>query len=38
MDNIFAIQDEISMAVVDKLKGELLEEDREKITKRYTAG
>ncbi len=37
MDNIFAIQDEISMAVVDKLKGELLEEDREKITKRHTA-
>jgi serine/threonine protein kinase/Flp pilus assembly protein TadD len=36
MDNIFAIQDEISMAVVDKLKGELLEEDREKITKRHT--
>jgi serine/threonine protein kinase/Tfp pilus assembly protein PilF len=36
-DNIFAIQDEISMAVVDKLKGELLETDREKITKRYTA-
>ena len=37
MDNIFAIQDEISMAVVDKLKGELLEEDKEKITKRHTA-
>lgn len=37
MDNIFAIQDEISMAVVDKLKGELLEEDRKKITKRHTA-
>ena len=37
IDNIFAIQDEISMAVVDKLKGELLEEDREKITKRHTA-
>jgi TolB-like protein len=36
-DNVFAIQDEISMAVVDKLKGELLEEDKEKITKRYTA-
>jgi TolB-like protein/lipoprotein NlpI len=36
-DNIFAIQDEISMAVVDKLKGELLEEDKEKITKRHTA-
>jgi len=37
MDNIFAIQDEISMAVVDRLKGEVLEEDREKITKRHTA-
>jgi len=37
MDNIFAIQDEISMAVVDKLKGELLDEDREKITKHHTA-
>lgn len=37
MDNIFAIQDEISMAVVDKLKGELVEEDKEKITKRHTA-
>jgi serine/threonine protein kinase/tetratricopeptide (TPR) repeat protein len=37
MDNVFAIQDEISMAVVDRLKGELLEEDREKITKRHTA-
>jgi len=37
MDNIFAIQDEISMAVVDKLKGKLLEEDKEKITKRHTA-
>lgn len=37
IDNIFAIQDEISMAVVDKLKGELLEEDKEKITKRHTA-
>ena len=37
MDNIFAIQDEISMAVVDKLKGELREEDKQKITKRHTA-
>ncbi len=36
MDNIFAIQDEISMAVVDKLKGKLIEADREKITKRHT--
>ena len=37
MDNIFAIQDEISIAVVDKLKGKLLEEDKEKITKHHTA-
>lgn len=37
MEDIFAIQDEISMAVVDKLKGKLLEEDKEKITKRHTA-
>ncbi len=36
MDDIFAIQDEISMAVVDKLKGELQEADREKVTKRHT--
>jgi len=36
MDDIFAIQDEISMAVVDKLKGELLEADKEKVTKRHT--
>jgi serine/threonine protein kinase len=37
MDNIFAVQDEISMAILDKLKGEPLKEDREKITKRHTA-
>jgi serine/threonine protein kinase len=37
MENIFAIQDEISIAVVDKLKGKLIESDREKITKRHTA-
>jgi serine/threonine protein kinase len=36
-ENIFAIQDEISSAVVNKLKGELREEDKEKITKRHTA-
>jgi serine/threonine protein kinase/Tfp pilus assembly protein PilF len=36
MDDVFAIQDEISMAVVDKLKGELLEADKEKVTKRHT--
>ncbi len=37
MDNIFAIQDEISMAILDKLKGKLIEEEKEKITKRHTA-
>jgi serine/threonine protein kinase/Tfp pilus assembly protein PilF len=37
MDDIFAIQDEISMAVVDKLKGELQEGDRERVTRRHTA-
>jgi serine/threonine protein kinase/Tfp pilus assembly protein PilF len=35
-EDIFAIQDEISMAVVDKLKVELLEGEREKLTKRHT--
>ena len=36
IQDIFAIQDEISLAVVDKLKGELLEEDKARITKRHT--
>jgi serine/threonine protein kinase len=36
MDDIFAIQDEISMAVMDKLKGKLLEVDKLKVTKRHT--
>ena len=35
-EDIFAIQDEISVAVVDKLKVELLEGEREKLTRRYT--
>jgi len=35
-DDIFAIQDEISMAVVEMLKGELLEEEKQKVTKRHT--
>jgi serine/threonine protein kinase/tetratricopeptide (TPR) repeat protein len=35
-EDVFAIQDEISMAVVDKLKVELLEGEREKLTKRHT--
>jgi serine/threonine protein kinase/Tfp pilus assembly protein PilF len=35
-EDIFAIQDEISMAIVDKLKVELLEGEREKLTRRHT--
>ncbi len=36
MEDIFAVQDEISMAVVDKLKIKLLEGEEEKLTKRHT--
>ena len=36
MDDIFQIQDEISLAVVDALKVTLLGEERERITKRTT--
>ena len=36
LTDVFAIQDEISMAIVDKLKVELLEGEREKLTKRHT--
>jgi len=36
MDDIFAIQDEISMAVVDKLKVKLLGEEKATLVKRYT--
>lgn len=35
-DDIFAIQDEISLAVVEKLRVELLEEEKAKVTKRHT--
>jgi serine/threonine protein kinase/Tfp pilus assembly protein PilF len=35
-EDIFAVQDEISLAVVEKLKVELLEGEKEKITKRHT--
>jgi len=35
-EDIFAIQDEISLAVVDKLKVELLGEEKAKLVKRYT--
>jgi serine/threonine protein kinase len=34
--DVFSVQDEISMAVVEKLKVELLEGEKEKVTKRHT--
>jgi len=34
--DVFSVQDEISMAVVEKLKVELLEEEKERVTKRHT--
>jgi serine/threonine protein kinase/Tfp pilus assembly protein PilF len=34
--DVFAIQDDISLAIVDKLKVKLLGEEKEKILKRYT--
>jgi len=36
MEDIFAIQDEISLAIVDKLKVELLGEEKEALVKRHT--
>jgi serine/threonine protein kinase/Tfp pilus assembly protein PilF len=36
MEDIFAIQDEISLAIADKLKIELIGEEKSKLTKRYT--
>jgi serine/threonine protein kinase/Flp pilus assembly protein TadD len=36
MEDIFAIQDEISLAIVNKLKLELLGDEKSKLTKRYT--
>jgi len=36
LDDVFAIQDEISLAIVEKLKVQLLGEDKAKIVKRYT--
>jgi serine/threonine protein kinase/tetratricopeptide (TPR) repeat protein len=36
MENIFAIQDEISLAIVDKLKVKLLAEEKEAVVKHYT--
>lgn len=36
MDDIFAIQDEIALAITEKLKVTLFQDDRDKITKPYT--
>jgi len=36
MDDVFAIQDEISLAIVDNLKPKLLEGEKTKIIKRHT--
>jgi TolB-like protein/Tfp pilus assembly protein PilF len=36
LEDIFAIQDEISIAIVEKLKGKLLKEERSKLVRRYT--
>jgi len=36
MEDIFAIQDEISLAIVDKLKVRLLGEEKDNLVKRYT--
>jgi len=36
MEDIFAIQDEISLAIIDKLKLKLLKEEKETFIKRYT--
>jgi serine/threonine protein kinase/Tfp pilus assembly protein PilF len=36
MEDIFAIEDEISLAIVDKLKVRLLSGEKEKLVKRYT--
>lgn len=36
LDDVFAIQDEISLAVVDKLKVKLLREEKARLVKRHT--
>ena len=36
LEDIFAIQDEISLAIVDKLRVKLLKEEKSKLVKRYT--
>ncbi len=35
-EDIFAIQDDISLAIVGKLRGKLLKEEKSKLVKRYT--
>jgi serine/threonine protein kinase len=36
LEDVFAIQDEISLAIIDKLKVKLLGEEKEKVVARYT--
>jgi len=36
MDDVFAVQDEIALAIVDTLKAKLLIDERKVLTKRYT--
>jgi eukaryotic-like serine/threonine-protein kinase len=36
LEDIFAIQDEISLAIVEKLRGKLLKEEKSKLVRRYT--
>jgi serine/threonine protein kinase/Flp pilus assembly protein TadD len=36
LEDVFAIQDEISLAIIDRLKVKLLGEEKEKVVKRYT--
>jgi serine/threonine protein kinase/tetratricopeptide (TPR) repeat protein len=36
LEDVFAIQDEISIAIVEKLKGKLLKEEKSKLVRRYT--
>jgi serine/threonine-protein kinase len=36
LEDIFAIQDEISLAIVEKLRGKLLKEEESKLVRRYT--
>jgi len=36
LEDIFAIQDEISLAIVEKLRGKLIKEEKSKLVRRYT--